>query len=999
MPYEKNFENNLSNIDGASGGKKIEPISEYYEVKESDKREGIPVYGDKPLGGEKLSFDSGFQSTAESLRREIEELEKIYKSSDYVGDKGEIEKRILSKEDELRGLGVLGDGKLKTAKELAMEGKIAWDKGSAGELQEKSATTDSADNKLNAKKSADVKTAEVETNTEASKAKTDEKIVEKIEDDLRDKIESTKKETELKEKDKKTSEHFEKETKKVEEPKPEKKEDVDVWKLKAAEVLCLVDLRSAKKEEYVEILKKLEKEYSRDVIEKAARVAELREKGAFAYEQAIKEQKTSGKEKSLSQIAKDNQRAGKREYDFFERNNFYDPAIIDLKVALLNDKEEYLWKEIEGDPVLSKLSVEEKNADINRKLLEYEATYLSRLVITEKSRDQEIRAEIHFAEKMKSAGILKKSFTAFARLPRGVRSVIGAAVFGAGVAVFAPSFVIGAVPTYLGYRAWCALFGGTIAAGLQKLFGNKVVNAAYEKDVNKSFSKLTKQIRGDEEFRANGAKAGGLKGLMYKVFGKKEKLQDLEESKEKAAAEEKEIEEGLKGLKDLIAMRKYEEIAKLNMKIAEKQLKELEKHAKFRRWNTVAMMTATGIIGGVAGANLFDYLAGPKVAGAILESKTSRGPVGVPPEEDIIMKKPPPEILPTEKQLELSTVGRGEGVEHVLRRQLEVDPTKWSFKGDAGNVAVVREWSGIRAHQIAIDEGYVNPKTGFETRVLDMGPEGPKGNPAYILGVDSSGKPSVREFFEGKPTGGKGVMNVYEYGYKRPSMSEILEQKKIETPVPAVEEMTARPVETLQAIPEPAAAEPVVTRPSGFGSVAAAVEAPTVGLSKAEIISSLKEDMQPVFERGAQNFGEFSLLKQEQLLNSREMYDFEQYMRSLKGMPNLTDADAELMGEMNKYWSQMAGAYSENLKEFSGAVREATGLASEKGVDVFLNTKIGSVWNSYRGDDQILNFVKSVNPAADELARNLTIGEILKSRFIDGEFTEMKIAGAPGWVE
>lgn len=795
------------------------------------------------------------------------------------------------------------------------------------------------------------------------------------------------------------------------EQKSEKKEDVDIQKLKAAEVLCLIDLKTASKEEYPEILKRLEKEYSKDVIEKAAYVAEVREKGILVYEQAVKEQKTSGKEKSLSQISKENQRAGKREYDFFERDNFYDPAIMDLKVALLNEKEQRLREWIKEDPFLSKLSTEEKEADINKKLLEYEATYLSRLVITEKSRDQEIRVDIHFAEKMRGAGILQKSFMAFARLPRGVRSVIGAAVFGAGVAVFAPSFVIGAVPTYLAYRAGRALFGGAIAAGLQKLFGNKLVNAAYEKDVNKSFEKLSKQVKGDMEFKAGEIKEGKIKAAIYKLFGRKEKLQDIKESAEKIAAEEKEVEEGLKVLKDLIAMRKYEEIAKLNMKIAGKQLRELEKHTKFRRWNTMAMMTATGIIGGVAGANLFDYLAGPKVAAAIFESKTSGKPVGVPPPEDIIKKPPqeifenvPPKIIgPTPDQLQQATVGRGEGVWHVTRRQLEVDPAKWGFKGNINNAAALREWSDIRTHQILIEEGYVNPKTGFETRVFDLGPEGPKGNPAYLLEQDASGKPNIREFLGDKPTGGKGVMNVYEYPEPgvRPKMTDILEQKK--GGVPVVEEMDTRPMVKI-----PMGGESIVTTdvpttgkiaPEVTGEAASFVEAPTISLAKEEIISNLQDNIQPALKETAGSFNEFSLLKQEQLLNSQEVYDFGQHMRTLKGMLNITDADAEIMGEANKYWSQITDAYNENLRAFTGAVREGTGLVNEKSAEVFLGTKIGSVWDAYRGDDQVLDFVKSVNPTSDELMRQLTVGEILKSRFLDGEFAETKIAGAPGWVE
>ena len=50
-----------------------------------------------------------------------------------------------------------------------------------------------------------------------------------------------------------------------------------------------------------------------------------------------------------------------------------------------------------------------------------------------------------------------------------------------------------------------------------------------------------------------------------------------------------------------------------------------------------------------------------------------------------------------------------------------------------------------------------------------MGPDGPKGNPAYVLDVDASGKPTINEFYEGKPSGAGGVNSPYEYSHDSPT--------------------------------------------------------------------------------------------------------------------------------------------------------------------------------------------------------------------------------------
>ena len=119
----------MENSSPEKSKKGIENISDAYRIKESDKLEGIPVYGSKPLGENGEYVPS---RTAEEIRQRIALLEKSFKSTNYVGDKSLIEKEIIQLENELRE-SKFPDKKLKTAKELAMEGKIAWDKGDEAE--------------------------------------------------------------------------------------------------------------------------------------------------------------------------------------------------------------------------------------------------------------------------------------------------------------------------------------------------------------------------------------------------------------------------------------------------------------------------------------------------------------------------------------------------------------------------------------------------------------------------------------------------------------------------------------------------------------------------------------------------------------------------------------------------------------------------------------------------------------------------------------------------
>ncbi len=58
---------------------------------------------------------------------------------------------------------------------------------------------------------------------------------------------------------------------------------------------------------------------------------------------------------------------------------------------------------------------------------------------------------------------------------------------------------------------------------------------------------------------------------------------------------------------------------------------------------------------------------------------------------------------------ELATLQKGEGIIHVLSRQLEDDPLRFGYSGSLANAPAVHEWARHLAGQISIEEGYWDP--------------------------------------------------------------------------------------------------------------------------------------------------------------------------------------------------------------------------------------------------------------------------------------------------
>jgi len=114
-----------------------------------------------------------------------------------------------------------------------------------------------------------------------------------------------------------------------------------------------------------------------------------------------------------------------------------------------------------------------------------------------------------------------------------------------------------------------------------------------------------------------------------------------------------------------------------------------------------------------------------------------------------VLEKPKPivaespqqiQVEPKEKNLELATIGKGEGIEHALIRQLADDPENFGFDGDVNNSEEVKLWAGNEAHSLAIEAGYYDQKFGGEIRVKVSD------KIAYVIQKDDNGNVEVAQY-------------------------------------------------------------------------------------------------------------------------------------------------------------------------------------------------------------------------------------------------------------
>jgi hypothetical protein len=143
-------------------------------------------------------------------------------------------------------------------------------------------------------------------------------------------------------------------------------------------------------------------------------------------------------------------------------------------------------------------------------------------------------------------------------------------------------------------------------------------------------------------------------------------------------------------------------------------------------------------------------------------------------------------------------VGKGKGIEHVFKNQLVKDPESFGYEGGVDDHAAINKWAGNRAHELAIEKGYVDTESGLEVRVKGAN------QAAYVLESNKGGDIRVAEYHQGEGDSfeltethddgqiefeGKG-RNDYEYLDKpTPKAAEVVDQpvtgKTTETATPA----------------------------------------------------------------------------------------------------------------------------------------------------------------------------------------------------------------------
>jgi len=104
------------------------------------------------------------------------------------------------------------------------------------------------------------------------------------------------------------------------------------------------------------------------------------------------------------------------------------------------------------------------------------------------------------------------------------------------------------------------------------------------------------------------------------------------------------------------------------------------------------------------------------------------------------------------KQLDIATIRKGEGIEHALIRQLNANPKKFHY--DPASGLKQKTWAELEAHRLAIKAGYVDIDTGKQIWVRAKG----IGNAAYLIRHDTAGNLEVSEHFKSD----KGIFGLQE---------------------------------------------------------------------------------------------------------------------------------------------------------------------------------------------------------------------------------------------
>ena len=96
------------------------------------------------------------------------------------------------------------------------------------------------------------------------------------------------------------------------------------------------------------------------------------------------------------------------------------------------------------------------------------------------------------------------------------------------------------------------------------------------------------------------------------------------------------------------------------------------------------------------------------------------------------------------KQFELATIGKGEGIEHALIRQLISDPI--GYKGERSPGAI-KKWAQGEAHRIATSLGFIQYREGRIAKEVRV--RGGGGDIAYVL-LHKDGRWTVEKYSKAK---------------------------------------------------------------------------------------------------------------------------------------------------------------------------------------------------------------------------------------------------------
>lgn len=658
-------------------------------------------------------------------------------------------------------------------------------------------------------------------------------------------------------------------------------------------------------------LGRLEKDFSPRAIQEAARFIGIREEA----EETIKDW---GAKKGPDEMLR---------HRMLMRDNKYKPALIDLKHVLLEEKRKELEEAFKGNPDLEGIIKEKLFLGRDGKGEGAYERILLRMMVTELERDIGVHERVQALECPQNVGFVRKALAKIARMPRPLKAMLGAGLFGAGVAAFAPTWIASgvAIPSYLLYRTIRAGTGGVFAAGIQKYIGNPFAQG-----------KLKKYLEANQK---------QVLGGVYAEIGDRSRGRSL--------------------LEEFADMKKYQDVSKRNFDISQKyaaQLHELRKQSEKKYGKVLAVTSlASGIAGGFLGAAAVDaaqhFIFGPG-----------------------------------------ATVLAGGGLQHVIDTHPKGGASNWNFETAKSGDSVWRVIEHDLQHNV---KGFDQMPKAQQTYLIDHYKDLVVADPEkFGLQNPDLIQPGwghqLHSLFEGKAGQEELAHWMGNAEHLTPEqMQHILEYNA----KPSVFHPDATPsgphapgvVAPLEPHTSGAGVIPEIPRGSVHETIAGATGAAMEHtMTRGEMLLDL-HDAAPHFADAAQQFPHLSLAEQEHILSGSRVASIANEMHQLNHVgAGLTPGEVDVMGEINKHWAEMQQLYLDNARHFTGAVREATGLTPEN-TRVFLSGTVDKVLDTYKGSPKVLEFMRTINPTADELRAHTSIGQVLKARFTDDHFGHVNL--------